>query len=140
MKYEFSTEEILAALQNGTDPDAIAKAFTDALNGAVKQKQEADAATKKNSERVAALKEIFDKSAEFIKNFYPDMYKEEIFAEIDIEDIDKAIAEAYDEVKQMSPLFDALKDLEKIADTTAVIKKTTTTSDPIAKFLARNGL
>lgn len=138
MKYEFSTEEILAALQNGTDPDAIAKAFTDALNGAVKQKQEADAASKKNSERVAALKEIVDKGAEFVKNFYPDMYREEIFAEVDIEDIDKAIAEAYDEVKQMSPLFDALKDLEKATKVT--VSKKTTTIDPIAKFLAQNGL
>lgn len=137
MKYEFSTEEILAALQNGTDPDAIAKAFTDALNGAVKQKQEADAANKKDSERVAALKEIFDKSAEFIKDFYPDMYREEIFAEIDIKDIDRAIAEAYDEVKQMSPLFDALKDLEKITKAAAPTK---TAVDPIAKFLAQNGL
>ena len=138
MKYEFSTEEILAALQNGTDPDAIAKAFTDALNGAVKQKQEADAASKKDSERVAALKEIFDKGAEFVKNFYPDMYREEIFAEVDIKDIDRAIAEAYEEVKQMNPLFDALKDLEKATKVT--ISKKTTAVDPIAKFLAQNGL
>ena len=138
MKYEFSTEEILAALQNGTDPDAIAKAFTDALNGAVKQKQEADAASKKDSERVAALKEIFDKGAEFVKDFYPDMYREEIFAEVDIKDIDRAIAEAYEEVKQMNPLFDALKDLEKATKVT--ISKKTTAVDPIAKFLAQNGL
>ena len=138
MKYEFSTEEILAALQNGTDPDAIAKAFTDALNGAVKQKQEAEAASKKDSERVAALKEIFDKGAEFVKNFYPDMYREEIFAEIDIKDIDRAIAEAYEEVKQMNPLFDALKDLEKATKVT--VSKKTTAVDPIAKFLAQNGL
>ena len=138
MKYEFSTEEILAALQNGTDPDAIAKAFTDALNGAVKQKQEAEAASKKDSERVAALKEIFDKGAEFVKNFYPDMYREEIFAEIDIKDTDRAIAEAYEEVKQMNPLFDALKDLEKATKVT--ISKKTTTVYPIAKFLAQNGL
>ena len=138
MKYEFSTEEILAALQNGTDPDAIAKAFTDALNGAVKQKQEAEAASKKDSERVAALKEIFDKGAEFVKNFYPDMYREEIFAEIDIKDIDRAIAEAYEEVKQMNPLFEALKDLEKATKVT--VSKKTTTVDPIAKFLAQNGL
>ena len=138
MKYEFSTEEILAALQNGTDPDAIAKAFTDALNGAVKQKQEAEAASKKDSERVAALKEIFDKGAEFVKNFYPDMYREEIFAEVDIKDIDRAIAEAYEEVKQMNPLFDALKDLEKATKVT--ISKKTTAVDPIAKFLAQNGL
>ena len=138
MKYEFSTEEILAALQNGTDPDAIAKAFTDALNGAVKQKQEAEAASKRGSERVAALKEIFDKGAEFVKNFYPDMYREEIFAEVDIKDIDRAIAEAYDEVKQMSPLFDALKDLKKATKVT--VSKQTTTFDPIAKFLAQNGL
>ena len=138
MKYEFSTEEILAALQNGTDPDAIAKAFTDALNGAVKQKQEADAASKKDSERVAALKEIFDKGAEFVKNFYPDMYREEIFAEIDIKDIDRAIAEAYEEVKQMKPLFDALKDLEKATKVT--VSKKTTTIDPIDKFLAKNWL
>ena len=138
MKYEFSTEEILAALQNGTDPDAIAKAFTDALNGAVKQKQEAEAASKKDSERVAALKEIFDKGAEFVNIFYPDMYREEIFAEIDIKDIDRAIAEAYEEVKQMNPLFDALKDLEKATKVT--ISKKATTVDPIAKFLAQNGL
>ena len=138
MKYEFSTEEILAALKNGTDPDAIAKAFTDALNGAVKQKQEAEAASKKDSERVAALKEIFDKGAEFVKNFYPDMDREEIFAEVDIKDIDRAIAEAYDEVKQMSPLFDALKDLEKATKVT--VSKKTTPVDPIAKFLAQTGL
>ena len=66
------------------------------------------------------------------------MYREEIFAEIDIKDIDRAIAEAYEEVKQMNPLFDALKDLEKATKVT--ISKKTPAADPIAKFLAQNGL
>ena len=146
----FNTDELTAALQNGANPDEIAKSFTDALNTAIKAQKEAEEkAAKKNkirAERVEALQGIIDAIENFVEDFYPDMHDAKMFEDFDIEELDKVVAEAYDEVKRMAPLFDSLKDLEKqlkMSDNvtkTVAIKKTKTTDQAIADFLRKSGL
>ena len=146
----FNTDELTAALQNGANPDEIAKSFTDALNTAIKAQKEAEEkAAKKNkirAERVEALQNIIDAIEDFVADFYPDMHDAKMFESFDAEELDKVVAEAYDEVKRMAPLFDSLKDLEKqlkMSDNvtkTVAIKKTKTTDQAIADFLRKSGL
>ena len=146
----FNTDELTAALQNGANPDEIAKSFTDALNTAIKAQKEAEEkAAKKNkihAERVEALQGIVDAVEDFIADFYPDMYDAKAFEDFDVEELDKVILDSYKEVKRMAPLFDSLKDLEKhlkMGDNvtkTVAIKKTKTTDQAIADFLRKSGL
>ena len=146
----FNTDELTAALQNGANPDEIAKSFTDALNTAIKAQKEAEEkAAKKNkihAERVEALQGIIDAIEDFVEDFYPDMHDAKMFEDFDVEELDKVVAEAYDEVKRMAPLFDSLKDLEKqlkMTDNvtkTVAIKKTKSTDQAIADFLRKSGL
>ena len=146
----FNTDELTAALQNGANPDEIAKSFTDALNTAIKAQKEAEEkAAKKNkirAERVEALQGIIDAIEDFVENFYPDMYDAKVFESFDVEELDKVVLEAYEDVKRMAPLFDSLKDLEKqlkMTDNvtkTVAIKKTKSTDQAIADFLRRSGL
>lgn len=149
----FSTDELKAALQNGTNPDDIAKSFTEALNAAIKAQKEADeraAKDKVRAERVAALQDIVDEIADFVELFYPDMYEEAIFDSFDAKALDKAITDAYDEVKRMTPIFESLKDLEKQLKMTDNINKpifkdptinsVKSTDQAIADFLRKSGL
>ena len=146
----FNTDELTAALQNGANPDEIAKSFTDALNTALKAQKEAEEkAAKKNkihAERVEALQSIIDAIEDFVEDFYPDMYDEKMFESFDVEELDKVVLEAYEDVKRMAPLFDSLKDLEKqlkMGDNvtkTVAIKKTKSTDQAIADFLRKSGL
>ena len=146
----FNTDELTAALQNGANPDEIAKSFTDALNTAIKAQKEAEEkAAKQNkihAERVEALQGIVDAVEDFIADFYPDMYDEKAFEDFDVEELDKVILDSYKEVKRMAPLFDSLKDLEKhlkVSDNvtkTVAIKKTKSTDQAIADFLRKSGL
>ena len=146
----FNTDELTAALQNGANPDEIAKSFTDALNTAIKAQKEAEEkAAKKNkarAERVEALQDIIDAIEEFVADFYTDMYDAKVFESFDVEELDKVVAEAYEDVKRMAPLFDSLKDLEKqlkMTDNvtkTVAIKKTKSTDQAIADFLRKSGL
>lgn len=146
----FNTDELTAALQNGANPDEIAKSFTDALNTAIKAKKEAEEkAAKKNkihAERVEALQGIIDAIEDFVEDFYPDMYDAKVFESFDAEELDKVVLESYEEVKRMAPLFDSLKDLEKhlkMTDNvtkTVAIKKTKSTDQAIADFLRKSGL
>ena len=146
----FNTDELTAALQNGANPDEIAKSFTDALNTAIKAQKEAEEkAAKKNkirAERVEALQGIVDAIENFVEDFYPDMYDAKVFESFDIEELDKVVLESYQEVKRMAPLFDSLKDLEKQlkmsenVTKTVAIKKTKSTDQAIADFLRKSGL
>lgn len=146
----FNTDELTAALQNGANPDEIAKSFTDALNTAIKAQKEAEEkAAKKNkihAERVEALQGIIDAIEDFVEDFYPDMHDAKMFEDFDVEELDKVVLEAYNDVKRMAPLFDSLKDLEKqlkMTDNvtkTVTIKKTKSADQAIADFLRKSGL
>ena len=71
----FNQKDLYAALQSGTNPEQIAQQFADALNGAIaqqnKEKAEAEKAKKAEAERaqarIAAIQDILDAVAEFVK-------------------------------------------------------------------------
>ena len=113
---------------------------------AQKEAEEKAAKNKARAERVEALQDIIDAIEDFVEDFYPDMYDAEMFESFDVKELDKVVAEAYDEVKRMAPLFDSLKDLEKhlkMGDNvtkTVAIKKTKSTDQAIADFLRKSGL
>ena len=152
----FNQKDLYAALQSGTNPEQIAQQFADALNGAIaqqnKEKAEAERAKKAEAERVqariAAIQDIVDAVAEFVKEFYPDMYDPAIMGEASAEELDKAIQQAYKEtVAMMGPLKELMK-MKQHVDAKPVAKpvlKTVATATPqdadaaLKAFLTRNG-
>lgn len=152
----FNQKDLYAALQSGTNPEQIAQQFADALNGAIaqqnKEKAEAEKAKKAEAERaqarIAAIQDILDAVAEFVKEFYPDMYDPAIMGEASAEELDKAIQQAYKEtVAMMGPLKELMK-MKQQADAKPVAKpvlKTVATATPqdadaaLKAFLTRNG-
>lgn len=152
----FNQKDLYAALQSGTNPEQIAQQFADALNGAIaqqnKEKAEAEKAKKAEAERaqarIAAIQDILDAVAEFVKKFYPDMYDPAIMGEASAEELDKAIHQAYKEtVAMMGPLKELMK-MKQQADAKPVAKpvlKTVATATPqdadaaLKAFLTRNG-
>ena len=152
----FNQKDLYAALQSGTNPEQIAQQFADALNGAIaqqnKEKAEAEKAKKAKAERaqarIAAIQDILDAVAEFVKEFYPDMYDPAIMGEASAEELDKAIQQAYKEtVAMMGPLKELMK-MKQQADAKPVAKpvlKTVATATPqdadaaLKAFLTRNG-
>lgn len=152
--------DILAALQGGADPEAIAQNFADALNAAIAEKakqeeeaKQAKAAAETHQEKVDYMAEMLAMLNHFIKEFYPDVYDEGIAEKIDAADIVTAFDEAYDEVKRMQPMLDDLQNLLHKLDTDPVVKEFKIKeksilkpanaggpADPIAAFLKMNNL
>lgn len=71
----YTTDEILKMLNDGQDPEAIAKSFTNALNDALKSKQKADE-EKEKAEKLAATKlkdaeALADHFNAFVDIYYP---------------------------------------------------------------------
>lgn len=71
----YTTDEILKMLNDGQDPEAIAKTFTDALNDALKAKKAADE-EKEKAEKLAATKlkdaeTLADHFNAFVDIYYP---------------------------------------------------------------------
>ena len=152
--------DILAALQGGADPEAIAQNFADALNAAIAEKakqeeeaKQAKAAAETHQEKVDYMAEILAMLNHFIKEFYPEVYDEALAEKVRAADIVAAFDEAYDEVKRMQPMLDDLQNmLHKLeADPVvkdlkskekSILKPTIAGSpvDPIAAFLKMNNL
>lgn len=152
--------DILAALQGGADPEAIAQNFADALNAAIAEKakqeeeaKQAKAAAETHQEKVDYMAEILAMLNHFIKEFYPDVYDEKIAEKVSAADIVAAFDEAYDEVKRMQPVLDDLQNLLHKLEADPVVKefkvkeknilKPTIAggpADPIAAFLKMNNL
>ena len=152
--------DILAALQGGADPEAIAQNFADMLNAAIaeKAKQEEEARKAKavaetHQEKVDYMAEMLAMLNHFIKEFYPDIYDEEFAEKVDAVDIVTAFDQAYDEVKRMQPMLDDLQNLLHKLEADPVVKEFKSKEksilkpaiaggpvDPIAAFLKMNNL
>lgn len=152
--------DILAALQGGADPEAIAQNFADMLNAAIAEKakqeeeaRQAKAAAETHQEKVDYMAEMLAMLNHFIKEFYPDIYAEDIAEQVDAADIVAAFDEAYDEVKRMQPVLDDLQNLLHKLEADPVVKDFTSKeksilkpaiaggpADPIAAFLKMNNL
>lgn len=150
----FNQKDLLAALQNGENPEKIAQQFADALNGAIAQqkkdadeaKAKAEAAAKKEA-RIAAINGILDSVQEFIKEFYPDMYNPDMLSELSAIELDRAIEQAYEEtIAMMGPLQEIIKMRKQfesqLGATPTPVAKSTAPKDADATlkaFLTRNG-
>ena len=141
--------DILAALQNGEDPQAIANKFADALNAAIKQKADADA-EKERQAKVAANKEayagrILEAMFDMMEDCYPDEYDPEMRKVIKA----SAVAEAMDStMKDFRRIHGAFKSLEALVNSLEEEHATPRTRvtvkekniDPLDAFLKANGL
>ena len=149
--------DILAALQSGTDPEAIAQNFADTLNAAIaekaKQEEEARQAKAAAQEKVDYMAEILAMLNHFIKEFYPEVYDEALSEKVSAADIVAAFDQAYDEVKRMQPFLDDFQNLLHKFEADPVVKdlkskeksilKPTIAGgpvDPIAAFLKMHDL
>ena len=141
--------DILAALQNGEDPQVIANKFADALNAAIKQKADADA-EKERQAKAAANKEayagrILEAMFDMMEHCYPDEYDPDMRKVIKA----SAVAEAMDStMKDFRRIHGAFKSLEALVNsleeehatprTRVVVKEKNI--DPLDAFLKANGL
>ena len=149
--------DILAALQGGADPEAIAQNFADALNAAIaekaKQEEEAKQVKAAHQEKVDYMAEMLAMLNHFLKEFYPDVYDEGIAEKVSAADIVAAFDEAYDEVKRMQPVLDDLQNMLHKLEVDPVVKEfkikeknilkpsiADGPADPIAAFLKMNNL
>ena len=150
--------DILAALQGGADPEAIAQNFANALNAAIAEKakqeeeaKQAKAAAETHQEKVDYMAEMLAMLNHFIKEFYPDVYDEKIAEKVNAANIVGAFDEAYDEVKRMQPVLDDLQNLlhkleadpvgkELKIKEKSIFKPEGGPADPIAAFLKMNNL
>ena len=152
--------DILTALQSGTDPEVIAQNFADTLNAAIAEKakqeeeaRQAKAVAETHKEKVDYMAEMLAMLNHFIKEFYPDVYDEEIVEKVDAADIVAAFDEAYDEVKRMQPMLDDLQNMLHKLEADPVVKEFKIKeknilkpaiaggpADPIAAFLKMNNL
>ena len=93
--------DILAALQSGTDPEVIAQNFADTLNAAIaekaKQEEEARQAKAAAQEKVDYMAEILAMLNHFIKEFYPEVYDEALSEKVSAADIVAAFDQAYEQ-------------------------------------------
>ena len=141
--------DILAALQNGEDPQVIANKFADALNAAIKQKADADA-EKERRAKAAANKEaqagrVLDAMFDMMENCYPEEYDPEMRKVIKA----SAVAEAMDStMKDFRRIHGAFKSLEALVNSLEEEHATPRTRvtvkeknvDPLDAFLKANGL
>ena len=137
-------EDILKALQEGADAQAMAQQFADALNAAIAQKNEMDA--KKNAavkEKMAHMNAIIEEVFEFLDKYYPEFHlptgmREQFTAEAVVDAIDQAAEEA----KELAKLFKALEARHQRAENVkpAVTPVKDAKADAIANFLKAQGL
>ena len=149
--------DILAALQSGTDPEAIAQNFADTLNAAIaekaKQEEEARQVKAAAQEKVDYMADILARLNHFIKEFYPEVYDEALSEKVNAADIVAAFDQAYDEVKRMQPFLDDFQNLLHKLEADPVVKEfkskeksilkpviAGSPADPIAAFLKMHDL
>lgn len=118
--------DILAALQNGQDPQDIAQAFTDALNGAIKAHAEDQKQTKLTAQKLEDAGNLIKAANDFLHNYYPD-----IVEHIDLSDV----LSAQDFVDVCDEAYKATTVLAAVP-----AKTSKAGADLILSFLAENGL
>lgn len=102
MKFDIN-DFINDAFAAGKSPDEVAQSFTDAINAAVRKRQEEEAAKKRAAEADAQRKErlraLLLAAYDFTSTYYPklveDITPEEISAKT-VDTLDEAMREAYD--------------------------------------------
>lgn len=160
----YTKEEILEMLQNGQEAEDLAQGFIDALNAAIKQKEEIDKAAviaekekkliRKEKEEIVAG--ILDVIFGYIEEYYPEVYSEGIYEQLTAPEVVDAMDEAYEEICNFTNALDEFAKILEIKPEEKNVKcepkevkkpikaeDFTTISDvldPIEKFLAENNL
>ena len=128
---------ILARLQNGETPDAIAKEYTDALNSALQKYNEEKEAEEALSNKIADTSTLLENIKDYASCYYKDFVKT-------LEEIDPTeLIELFDSLVELA---EVAKELEKAGiltvKTCADPKKCDCKKsvDPLSKFLKENGI
>lgn len=132
MKFDIN-DFINDAFAAGKSPDEVAQSFTDAINAAVRKRQEEEAAKKRVAEAVAQRKErlraLLLAAYDFANTYYPKLVEgvtpEEVSTKT-VDQLDGAMEQAYKEMPwgDIDDLF-ALQFPELMADAPKAEKKTT---------------
>lgn len=136
----YSQEDILKALQAGTNPEDMIRQFTDNMNAAIAQKKAED--QKKNqayARKVAKMQAIIDEVFDFMKEFYPSLpITEDLRDGVDAHDLVESLDDSVRQVEQLTAMFGGIMNEKPQQNIT--IKKTINSDDALNKFLKSNGL
>ena len=146
----FNMEDILARLQNGEDPEAIAEEFTDALNGAIDKQREDEAAEKEQHELDIYLSAASETLKAYVEKKYPEVDKallNKLTAEDYLAELIEGLVVALDALSPLLDAFVAIEEKEEEKPEAIAPRKTTFTfpgsisgtakldDDQIASFL-----
>ena len=133
----FNMEDILARLQNGETPEAIADSFTNALNGAVQEQAKQDAARKKEDEKLADAQAIVDRVLDFLDKWYPEVGT--CGTVVDAADVLEVLDQMIPELTAMTKL---LAKLDKVLDepVKVKVKSAQCPSDPFKAFFESHNI
>lgn len=109
----FNTEDILARLLDGDDPEAIAEEFTNALNGALNKQRENEIADKEKEELNTYLTAASEALKLYIEKKYPEVDKalvDRLTDEDYLADLIEGLVVALD---ALSPLLDTFLAMEE---------------------------
>ena len=133
----FNMEDILARLQNGETPEAIADSFTNALNGAVQEQAKQDAARQKENEKLADAQAIVDMTCDFLDKWYPEVGT--CGQVVDAADVLEVLDQVIPELTAMTKL---LAKLDKVLDepVKVKVKAAQRPSDPFKAFFESHNI
>ena len=137
----YKMEDILAQLNSGMSATDIATNFTEALNGAIKAQETAQAKKVQEQEKLADAQKVADTINEFVAKHYPEVGNSKILD-------GQTIVDMYDATIGMVTSFENLGNGFKFSmktPTTSSKKnykepKVKTADDVFSKFLKINGL
>lgn len=121
-------EDILARVKAGEDPMTIANEFADALNKAVAEKNEAEDRARRDQEKIDLAQDIIDRIGGFIRDFYPEIWNDDLKGCLTGKDLVEMVDEAIAHVNELKAGLNLVGMFAK------------NDNDPIAKFLADNHL
>ena len=113
----FNMEDILARLQNGEDPEAIAEEFTDALNGAIDKQREDEVIKKEQYELDRYLAAASESLKVYVEKKYPEVDKALLDKLTDKDSLAELIEGLVVALDALSPLLDAFVAIEEKEDT-----------------------
>lgn len=141
----YDINDILARLAKGEKPDAIAKEFTDALNGAIaeQQKQQEELARKRHEQEVRECKiqTAITAICDMLETCYPALYDPEI-RKTTVAEVEEAMTEVV-KLVDLGALTVSLRSSNPATKKPATVKAESTTirsADALQEFLRKNNL
>lgn len=108
----FNMEDILARLQDGDDPEAIAGEFTNALNGAINKQREDEAAKNEQHELNILLIAVSGALKAYVEKKYPEVDETLLNKLTDKDSLAELIEGVVVALDALSPLLDAFAKME----------------------------